>query len=79
MPANMRAGCEQICFKNDFAETQWKRKNGRRFCQDCVKSLSHDGQRRGCHGDCNQWKPEEINEQQKRIQGSKTNQEEDQA
>ena len=60
MPRNICTGCEQTCFKNDFSEAQWKRKDERRFCQDCVKSLSRDGQRRECHGDCKQWKAEEI-------------------
>ena len=45
MPSHMCSGCDTKQFKAEFSECQWKRIEGKRYCQNCEKILSMNGAR----------------------------------
>ncbi len=54
MPSHMCAGCDTKQFKGEYSEPQWKRRDGKRYCKSCEKTLTCDGERGQCKW-CGNW------------------------
>ena len=61
LPSHDCASCGTKQFKADFSEAQWKRKDNRKYCRNCEKSLSANGTRKQCKW-CTEWKTENMYE-----------------
>ena len=59
MPSHMCCGCDTKCFKAEFSEGQWRRKDGRRHCKECEQTESHHGLKKQCQS-CGGWHPESM-------------------
>ena len=59
MPSHMCEGCKTKTFKSEFSEKQWSRKDGRRYCKDCERTLGHQGIKKQCQH-CGDWLPEDM-------------------
>ena len=59
MPSHMCAGCGTKNFKAEFSEAQWRRQHGKRYCKNCEKILSCQGERKQCRW-CGQWHTEDM-------------------
>ena len=46
LPSHDCVNCGTKQFKTDFSEPQWKRKDSRRYCRNCERALSGDGERK---------------------------------
>ena len=52
-------GCDSKCFKAEFSEPQWKRKDRQRLCKSCERESSHNGSKKQCKW-CGDWQIEDM-------------------
>ena len=57
-PSNKCTGCDRTVFRQEFAPSQWNRKDGKHFCLECVATKRAAGIPLECLGPCGQWKQE---------------------
>jgi len=55
-PSRRCSGCACIRWKDDFALSQWNRKDEKHFCQECVAKKAASGTPMECMGACGLWK-----------------------
>ena len=65
IPRRRCTGCEAVTYKEDFAPSQWNRRDSRHYCQKCVKTRVQQGTPLECLK-CYKWKSEaEFSEDQR--------------
>ena len=56
-PSHSCTGCGFVRFKDEFALSQWNRKDGRRFCSECIQVKVKSVTPLECLSGCGLWKP----------------------
>ena len=72
-PSRICTGCGFRTFKDEFAASQWNRKDERHYCKNCIRHKISAGVPLECTGGCNLWKaevafsPEEMKKTVRRV------------
>ena len=59
IPKRECTGCKAVTNKEDYAASQWNRRDGYHYCQTCVKGKVQRGTPLECLN-CHRWRPEEA-------------------